>query len=650
MEPILLYFIKSGALIVLFLSAYYFFLRKETFFKSNRWFLLFGLVISVVLPVVTFKKTIWVEPAPVVGYVPATASVPRVDYNWNGPAEAVVTVVPEKTFEINWLWVAIGVYALGILALLVKFALDYYALKKVLKGKKVYQQEDYKFVNVEENIAPFSYFNYIVYNPGLYSEVEMQNILEHEKVHCSQNHTIDVLIARIFCIAFWWNPFVWFYKKAIMQNLEFIADSDAFKNISDKKAYQFTLLKITTHESCVAISNHFFQSLIKKRIVMLNKNQSKRWNSWKYAIIVPALAVFMWQFQVKVVAQEKETEVFATSNEETLSSDTMAIIKMRWKKDTPDEEFESDAKLLKEQGVIMKFSKIKRNKKGEIIAIKISYKDNLGNEQVKQVSGNNPIEPIVFIREIDSNGKGRVGFQENIATVKIVGDDEEVNEVAYATAYSYSNITPPTPPMPPMPPAVPNYPLPPTPPNFPTPPTPPTPPTTPQTESNKKAWDKFEEDMKKFEAKMNSTEMKKWEKEMEEYAKKMDAMNPNTEAFDKDMQQFEKEMKVFEAEMKAFEKKMQEFSLQIEKEVQTEMHNGRELSREEREEARKIREENRAQAQKDREQAQKDRAQAQKDREQAQKDRAQAQKDREQAIKDRAQAKKDREKSLKEKK
>src|SRR5690606_21397662 len=104
-------------------------------------------------------------------------------------------------------------------------------------------------------------------------------------------------IARTFCIAFWWNPFVWLYKKAIVQNLEFIADSDAFKNISDKKAYQFTLLKITTHESCVAISNHFFQSLIKKRIVMLNKNQSKRWNSWKYAIIVPALVIFMWQFQ-----------------------------------------------------------------------------------------------------------------------------------------------------------------------------------------------------------------------------------------------------------------------------------------------------------------------------------------------------------------
>jgi hypothetical protein len=47
------------------------------------------------------------------------------------------------------------------------------------------------------------------------------------------------------------------YQKAILQNLEFIADSEALLKISDKKAYQITLLKITAHENCVALSNHF---------------------------------------------------------------------------------------------------------------------------------------------------------------------------------------------------------------------------------------------------------------------------------------------------------------------------------------------------------------------------------------------------------
>jgi beta-lactamase regulating signal transducer with metallopeptidase domain len=610
MESILLYFIKSGALLVMFLSAYSFFLRKETFFKSNRWFLLFGLVISVLLPVVTFKKTIWVEPTTIVQNMSDLASEasPVSTHNLNNAAtESIVTSGVEKSIEIDWFWVIASIYTIGILALLVKFALDFYALKKVLKGQKIHQQEDYKFVNVKENIAPFSYFNYIVYNPALYNQVELENILEHEKVHCSQNHTIDVLIARVFCIAFWWNPFVWLYKKAIVQNLEFIADSNAFKNISDKKAYQFTLLKITTHDSCVAISNHFYQSLIKKRIVMLNKNQSNRWNSWKYAIIVPALVLFMWQFQTKVVAQEKARNVFITPDGNTVSATTKEIIEMSWNKDTSDEEFENDAKAMKREGVVMKFSKIKRNKKGEIIALKISYKDNLGNEQVKQLSSSTPIEPIVFIRELDQNGNGKVGFQENInysvgSSMQNGNDSISVIKNGEEISYNSSNsaIAPPTPPMPPMPPALPNYPMPPSAPNF---PTPPTPPTTPPMESNKKAWKKFEENIKKFETKMNSAEMKKWEKEIEEYGKKMDAMSPDTEAFDNEMKVFDEKMQTFDAEMSVFEKEMQEFNRQIQQEIKTEMLDERNMVIKDREAAKKEREQERSKAKKEREKA-----------------------------------------------
>jgi beta-lactamase regulating signal transducer with metallopeptidase domain len=64
-------------------------------------------------------------------------------------------------------------------------------------------------------------------------------------VHSEQNHTMDVLLTRIFSILFWFNPVIWLYQKAILQNLEFIADSEALLKISDKKAYQMTLLKIT---------------------------------------------------------------------------------------------------------------------------------------------------------------------------------------------------------------------------------------------------------------------------------------------------------------------------------------------------------------------------------------------------------------------
>ena len=285
----------------MFYLAYYFLMRKETFFNSNRWFLLAGLFTSVVLPLVVFTKIVWVEPTPT-------------HFDWS--KIPMTTPVENEAIEINW-YLLIGiVYSIGILGFFLKLAFDFYSLSKVLKGKSIQKQADFQFIDVNENLAPFSYFNSIVYNSSLYSEAELESILEHEKVHSAQNHTIDVLITRFFCVVFWFHPLMWLYKKAILQNLEFIADSEASKKLSDKKAYQLTLLKITTQENCVVLTNHFYQSLIKKRIVMLNKNQSNKRNYWKYALVLPLLGAFLFFFQVEIVAQEKEAPKQETKPEQ----------------------------------------------------------------------------------------------------------------------------------------------------------------------------------------------------------------------------------------------------------------------------------------------------------------------------------------------
>ncbi|MFA9187945.1 M56 family metallopeptidase [Flavobacterium sp. FBOR7N2.3] len=305
MESGFIYLIKASGLIGLFYFAYFLLLRKETFFSGNRWFLLLGLITSSVLPLFFITKIIWVEPT--------TDSLNLSDIHRVISATAIENITTNKTsitnngFEINYYWVLEIVYSIGILALLIKFAFEFYTLRKIIKDKTIHKQANFNFINVTENIAPFSYFNYIVYNSSLYTTIELENILEHEKVHSEQKHSVDVLISRLFCVIFWFNPFIWLYKKAIAQNLEFIADKETAKKITDKKAYQYTLLKITTEKNCVALTNHFYQSLIKKRIIMLNKNESNKRNSWKYAIVLPILGAFLFFFQIKVVAQEKVT-------------------------------------------------------------------------------------------------------------------------------------------------------------------------------------------------------------------------------------------------------------------------------------------------------------------------------------------------------
>ncbi|NDP28887.1 MAG: hypothetical protein GZ087_15925, partial [Flavobacterium sp.] len=348
---------------------------------------------SIVLPLVVFTKIVWVE-----------ANLNTLDWS----KIPTTTTIENKGFEINWYLDFVLVYSIGIVLFLMQFAFDFYSLSKVLKGKTIQKQADFKFIDVTENVSPFSYFNSIVYNSSLYNERELENILEHEKVHSSQNHTLDVLISRVFCIVFWFNPLVWLYKNAIIQNLEFIADSEASKNICDKKAYQLTLLRITTQETCVVLTNHFYQSLIKKRIVMLNKNQSNKRNYWKYVVVLPLLGAFVFFFQVKVIAQEKEPEATAVEHSKIVEN-SIDIYKIN--KNTTDTELKEKTKALKEKyDVTLSFSGVERNSKDELIAIKVDL--NKGKEFSKKMAakGTEAIKTFGIIVTKNETGKLIVDF------------------------------------------------------------------------------------------------------------------------------------------------------------------------------------------------------------------------------------------------
>jgi hypothetical protein len=570
MEALFIFIAKSSGLLVLFYCAYFFLLRKETFFNSNRWFLLAGLITSVGLPFLVYTKVIWVDPTPI--------QVPVNNYNYLHNYIPPI-MAQEPSFEINWNYIVLAIYIIGFIALLVKFAIDFYSLNSVLKGKEVKQQADFKFIDISENIAPFSYFDYIVYNSSMYSESELESILEHEKVHSDQNHTIDVLISRVFCVLFWFNPIIWLYKKAILQNLEFIADNEAAKKISDKKAYQYTLLKITTHESCVAITNHFYQSLIKKRIVMLNKNQSKKRNYWKYYAIIPALVAFVLLFQIEVIAQEKENKENKESTEIAKKTDPVDVYKIH--KNTTDQELKEMAEKLKiNHDADVVISNVKRNSKNELTAIKIEVKK--GNEEVQtiQVEGDKAIKSCGIIVTTENNGSKKIGIVTDDAIDKpmiIENRKIEIKEIKNQVG----EINPPSPPSPPMMPTFPTGPMPLTPPidmsKM------PKAPTAPKNIDDKAAWKSFEKELAEFEKKMEGFEpdMSAYEKQVDEimskreviFEKEMDKYDIAMEKYDADMEkynaymeqkygkdsdEYNKNMKQYERDMKIYEKNMRQ--------------------------------------------------------------------------------------------
>ena len=81
--------------------------------------------------------------------------------------------------------------------------------------------------------------------------------------------------------------------------------------------------------------------------------------------------------------------------------------------DTTDDELDDINDMLKEHGITVKFSNIKRNDEGELTSIKIELRDENGNTAVSQTSSNMPIQTFSFGRKNGSlyvsQGKNHFG-------------------------------------------------------------------------------------------------------------------------------------------------------------------------------------------------------------------------------------------------
>ncbi len=154
------------------------------------------------------------------------------------------------------------------------------------------------FYQVNKNIIPFSFGNAIFLNKDLHTESELREVISHEFVHVKQKHNIDILWAEFLCLVNWYNPFAWLIKKAIRQNLEFIADDKVLETGIAKTQYQYLLLKVVGNNQ-FSIAPKFNFSSLKKRIAMMNKIKTARVHLVKFVFVLPLAAVLLFAFRKK---------------------------------------------------------------------------------------------------------------------------------------------------------------------------------------------------------------------------------------------------------------------------------------------------------------------------------------------------------------
>ncbi len=361
------YLLKASGIVILLFLFYYIFLRNETFFKSIRSYFLVGLLIVVSIPLIEIPV-----------YIERIATqLNTLDFQEMTTAQLI------EVSRIDWLQLFTYIYMLGVGFFSMKFLFQLISLAYLLSKHQLIKQGEYYYVETSKNVSPFSFFKIIIYNKSQFSIDELEQIINHEKAHVLQWHSVDTILAHLLVITLWFNPFVWLYKKAVHQNLEFLADAYAIELANNQKHYQLTLLKTCRATYCTELTNNFYNSLIKKRIVMLHKNKSKSNSQWKYALLIPLLIAFVFAFNTKVIAQEKEL-IEVEENVVALIID----------KSTSDASLKQEsANFKKEFELDLSFKGIKRNADNEITSIKIAVKG-------KNVSANyatsssEPIQPI----------------------------------------------------------------------------------------------------------------------------------------------------------------------------------------------------------------------------------------------------------------
>lgn len=288
-------------------SFYKVLLERESMYKINRFYLLFALVFSLTAPLYKIDLPI-----------------SKQETNISPELLAFIMQNPELFQQqegVNFGNILTIISCFIGFILLVKFSYNLFELLFKIKTDEKIKDEEITYILDLESNQPYSFWKYI-FIPKKQLYKLHQNLIDHEKAHCIQKHSLDILFIEIFQIIFWFNPFVYFYKKSIKLNHEFLADEYVLQKETDLKTYQHQILDCIATQSPSIMASNFNFILTKKRLIMMTKNTSKRKVKLLSFASLPFILSAFVLFSQKTFAQEiqKSAEKVEQTLDKTVQS------------------------------------------------------------------------------------------------------------------------------------------------------------------------------------------------------------------------------------------------------------------------------------------------------------------------------------------
>ena len=313
------FLLKSAISLIVFLGFYYLILEREKIHKFNRFYLLISVLISLIIPFVTFEFIEFVETAPVIQYdEPINIEKAEVVLNQNPTIEKVITAQESIDYLPYVFW---SIYVSISLIFLFRFSKNYFKLIVKSKINPSVKYKNASLILLEEKTLPHTFLNFIFVNSEDFKNKNIEDeLFAHEMVHVNQKHTLDILFIEFLKALFWFHPLFYLYKKAIQLNHEFLADEEIVNTYNNVPYYQNLLLHKSNGNTTIYLASNLNYLITKKRLLMMTKNTSKKLALLKKVAALPILAGLIYFFCIEIIAQEKP-KVLNLDTEKTIPTD-----------------------------------------------------------------------------------------------------------------------------------------------------------------------------------------------------------------------------------------------------------------------------------------------------------------------------------------
>ncbi len=283
MNTFITYIIATVVSLGIFYGTYILLLRKEALFRFNRVYLLSGLLLSYLIPLITLLPESFFR------------SFLKSD---NGGIFRTITLAPVEISatavnDPSIVSFAVYAYAAGVV---------FFALRLIARGFSIYQlhkkcektlENNSSILWINKDIPPFSFFGFMYLPVTLKDTQHVNEIISHEQIHINSLHSFDILITQLMQILFWFNPFIPLIENMLRENHEFEADKAVIHAGTDPVAYTRILFGQDKAAQAIILGNNFNYSLIKRRLTMFYK-QSTRFARIKSFLVLPmAVSIVM---------------------------------------------------------------------------------------------------------------------------------------------------------------------------------------------------------------------------------------------------------------------------------------------------------------------------------------------------------------------